>query len=243
MGDVKSLFIHLINLVKFVGRRENGKRLRNEDIAAAMSISREYLSTLTGAGGKVLQEHIDKLRDAFPDIIKPEDLTNSNITSRQNPRDPKITSDPEKEGITYIPISAQAGYYRKIVDPMFKSSLQKLFIPGMPYRGESYRIWEVEGNSMEPTFKEGFNVLTEKVEGPWRKIKEYHAYVIVTEDELMLKRLAYSKSKKDHWVLISDNEDLYPQFLLPVNEVKELWLVKRKLDWEMSPPKRFEIKL
>ncbi|MCU7547793.1 hypothetical protein OCK74_01645 [Chitinophagaceae bacterium LB-8] len=57
----------------------------------------------------------------------------------------------------------------------------------------------------------------------------------------MLKRL-FRKSEKE-FVLISDNEDYYPQFILLTEDIKEIWLVKRKLDWEMSPPKRFEIKV
>lgn len=158
-------------------------------------------------------------------------------------RQAKMKADPEREGIDFVDIAAQAGYPKNILNPMFKSSLKKIFIPGMPYRGENYRIWEVEGNSMEPTFKEGFYVLTERVEPPWTKIKEHHAHVIVTQDDVYLKRLAYSKTKDDHWALVSDNEELYPPFLLPISEVKELWFVRRKMDWEMSPPKRFDINI
>lgn len=165
--------------------------------------------------------------------------------TNENPfnRNPKTETDPEKEGISFIPISAQAGYPKRIIEPMFKNSLQKIFIPGMPYRGENYRIWEVEGNSMEPTFKEGFYVLTEKVDPPWERIKEHYAYVVVTQDDVFLKRLKKSKTQTNAWAAISDNEELYPPFLIPLEEVKELWIVKRKMDWEMSPPKRFNVDL
>lgn len=155
-------------------------------------------------------------------------------------RKPKIDINENTDGITFIPISAQGGYSRRLLDPVFNESLEKLYIPGFPYRGERYRIWEVEGNSMEPTFKEGFYVLTEKIED-FKHIKDWYAYVIVTVDSVLLKRI-HPKNKTD-WILVSDNEDLYPQFLLPINEVKELWFVKRKMDWEMAPPKKFEIKV
>lgn len=158
-------------------------------------------------------------------------------------RKPKTEDNPENEGIDFIDIAAQAGYPKKITDPMFKSSLKKIFIPGMPYRGEDYRIWEVEGNSMEPTFKEGYHLLSEKVEPQfWMRPKQYHAYVIVTEEDVLLKRIAISKTKPDHYVLHSDNE-LYPEFLFPIELVKELWFVRRKMDWEMAPPKKFDSEL
>lgn len=172
---------------------------------------------------------------------EPLELSPNNVHEER--RKAKMITDPEREGIDFVDISAQAGYPKGILNPMFKSSLKKIFIPGMPYRGENYRIWEVEGNSMEPTFKEGFYVLTEKVEPPWAKIKEHHAHVIVTQDDVYLKRIVQSKTKENHWALVSDNEELYPPFLLPVEEVKELWFVRRKMDWEMSPPKRFDINI
>jgi phage repressor protein C with HTH and peptisase S24 domain len=164
-------------------------------------------------------------------------------TAPESIRKPKTETDPEKEGISFIPINAIAGYPKRIIDPMFKSNLQKIFIPGMPYRGESFRIWEVEGNSMEPTFKEGYYVLTERVDPPWTKIKEHYAYVIVTELDVFLKRLKKSVTTDNAWAAISDNEELYPPFLISMEEVKELWLVKRKMDWEMSPPKRFDVNI
>jgi phage repressor protein C with HTH and peptisase S24 domain len=159
-------------------------------------------------------------------------------------RKPKTESDPEKEGITFVDRSAQAGYPKKVVDPMFQSSLKKIFIPGMPYRGENFRIWEVEGNSMEPTFKEGYHALTEKIDPQyWTRIKEHHAYVIVTEDDILLKRIVNSKTKENHWALVSDNKELYPPFLLDISLVKELWFVKRRMDWEMSPPIMHDINI
>lgn len=96
---------------------------------------------------------------------------------------------------------------------------------------------------MEPTFKERFHVLTEKVpqEG-WLQVKEFYAYVIVTNEDVLLKRIKRSMKQKQAWVLISDN-NIYEPFIMPIEIVKELWIVKRKMDWEMSPPKRFEIDL
>lgn len=198
-------------------------------------------------GAELTLKVLEKIRDNNPNdyyAIFPEESNLVQEPSLQyNGRTPKTETDPEREGITFIPISAQAGYSMKRIDPVFNSSLQKIYIPGMPYRGDNYRIWEVEGHSMEPTFREGYWVVTEKIEGPWNKIKEFHVYVVVTEDDVMLKRLKLSETKPGHWVLISDNEELYPPILLPVEEVKELWFAKRKMDWEMPPPKRFNVNL
>lgn len=208
------------------------------------------ISKATGYGKSNVSQYLGKKLDpseafihafykAFPKSTQNVSRENGTAADKSI-RKPKIDLNENTDGITFIPISAQAGYSRRTIDPIFNESLEKLYIPGFPYRGDRFRIWEVEGNSMEPTFKEGFYVLTEKVED-WKHLKDWYAYVIVTVDSVLLKRI-HPKNKTD-WVLVSDNEELYPQFLLPINEVKELWFVKRKMDWEMAPPKKFEIKV
>lgn len=73
---------------------------------------------------------------------------------------------------------------------------------------------------MEPTFKEGYHALTEKIEQQyWGRIKEHHAYIIVTEDDVLLKRIIKSKTKENHWALVSDNKELYPPFLIDISLV------------------------
>jgi phage repressor protein C with HTH and peptisase S24 domain len=144
------------------------------------------------------------------------------------------------EGIPVVPIMAQAGYSKHYLEPTFTTELEQIQLPNLPYRGDRYRVFEVSGDSMEPTLKEGFHVVCEKVENEsWQSTAQFYIYVVVTLDRIMVKRL-FRKNEKTY-VCISDNEEFYPQFILPMSEIKELWLVKRKIDWEMPPPKRFEI--
>lgn len=141
-----------------------------------------------------------------------------------------------------VPIYAQAGYSKHYLDPAFVEDLEVMNVPNMPYKGDRYRVFEVSGDSMVPTLKEGFHVVAETVSPDyWNSTAQFYIYVIVTEDRIMVKRL-YRK-EDNSFVCISDNEEFYPQFVLQPSDIKELWLVKRKIDWEMPPPKRFEIKV
>lgn len=145
------------------------------------------------------------------------------------------------DGLHVVPIHAQAGYSKHYLEPSFVEELEVMNVPNMPYRGDRYRVFEVSGDSMEPTLKEGFHVVAETVSPDyWSSTAQFYIYVVVTEDRIMVKRL-FRKEDNQSFVCISDNEEFYPQFLLPKTEIKELWLVKRKIDWEMPPPKRFEI--
>lgn len=149
-----------------------------------------------------------------------------------------INSQPE--GIAVVPIMAQAGYSKSYLDPKFTEDLEMMVVPNMPFRGERYRVFEVSGDSMEPTLKEHFHVVGELVEQAfWNSTAQFYIYVIVTEDRIMVKRLF--RKDNNSFVCISDNEEFYQQFILHKKDIKELWLVKRKIDWEMPPPKRFEI--
>ena len=44
-------------------------------------------------------------------------------------------------------------------------------------------------------------------------------------------------------VLISDNEDFYEQMTFETKNLKDQWNVKLKLDWDLAPPKKFDIKI
>ena len=92
---------------------------------------------------------------------------------------------------------------------------------------------------------EGVDVVAEIVDpGDWKKgqIPPYHIYVIVTEDEILIKRILIKPDGT--FVMHSDNPDTRPQQrLLRKEDIKELWFVKRKLDWDLSPPGRIDIQI
>ncbi|WP_315816848.1 S24 family peptidase [Paraflavitalea speifideaquila] len=151
-------------------------------------------------------------------------------------RKQKTQPEPENEGIVYVPIPAQAGYSTRYHDPLYLHHLEKTHLPGFPYKGERYRVFDVKGDSMEPTYKEGYHLVCERIEqDQWYQIANWYIYVIVLENDILVKRLY--KKDPETLVAISDNEEFYPQFLIMVKDVKELWLVKRKIDWEMAPQK------
>ena len=176
----------------------------------------------------------EKIIDTIPD--------KNYSVSEKSVRKPKIETDPQKEGILYVPIAAQAGYAVHFTNPTFVNQLERVYIPGFPYRGERFAMFEVKGESMIPTLKDGFKVVSERVDpDQWNTTPDYHIHVIVTEDQCMVKRIF--KKNSEEWVLISDNEEFYKQVLLPTSKIRQVWFVHRKMDWELSPPKMFEIKV
>jgi len=186
-----------------------------------------------------LNEEIGENAPGSRQLPKMEESTTPYLLTR---RRQKNLVDPEEDGIVYVPIAAQAGYSNRYHDPLYIYNLEKTSLPGFPYKGERYRVFDVKGDSMEPTYKEGYHLVCERIEqDQWHQIANFYIYVIVLESDILVKRLF--RKDAENFVAISDNEEYYPQFLIPVKDIKELWLVKRKIDWEMAPPRKFEIKI
>ena len=145
--------------------------------------------------------------------------------------------------VPLVPFKAQAGYVRAFDQVDFLDTLEKYALPpGVDPRGAIWRYFEVEGDSMEPTFNSGDIVLGSMVpREDWTQLRNFYIYVIVTHEALLLKRI-YMKSM-DEWVLISDNEKLYDQQLISVGDIRELWVFRRHIVNKAPVPRRFEIKV
>lgn len=260
--DLKKEYKTLLATIKSKLKTE-GSPSRNEDIAKVLGYNRAYFSTLLGDSGVITEDHIKNLKLHFRDLL--ENVTRGTLANEKEQdhntpsgvtlidgqadvndyikkrRDQK-NGDSQDDGIIYVPINAQAGYSQRIKDPQFEKSFEKVYIPGLKYKGAKYRIFEVEGDSMSETLKEGMQVIAESVEQEsWNSIANYYIYVLVSDDMITIKRI-FRKSAEE-WVLISDNEEFYDQVVFNVSNLKELWKVKRKLDWDLAPPKKFEIKV
>lgn len=166
----------------------------------------------------------------------------SGANFRDQLRDKKNTTHPFL--VPLVPVKAQAGYAKNLYDMAYIEKLDTYpIVPGIDHHGAIWRYFQVSGKSMEDTFKEGQFLLTSQVlKEDWKNIENFYVYVIVTNEGVMIKRIAKVKGK-DYWAAISDNDAEFQQFKLPVSEVKELWKYRRHIEWDASPPKKFEIKV
>jgi phage repressor protein C with HTH and peptisase S24 domain len=143
--------------------------------------------------------------------------------------------------VPLVGIKAQAGYVKGFEQVDYMETLEQYSLPpGVNPIGAIWRYFEIDGDSMEPTFCSGDIVLATMVpHEDWRDLKNFWVYVILTSDRLLIKRL-YKKSDTE-WVLISDNEAVAPQVLLPVEEVKQLWLFRRQIRSKVPQPHEVKI--
>jgi phage repressor protein C with HTH and peptisase S24 domain len=145
--------------------------------------------------------------------------------------------------VPFMPVKAQAGYTRASDQEVFVDMLEKYALPpGVNHQGAIWRYWEIEGDSMEPTFKSGDIILTSQVhQMDWEQLRNYYLYVLVTDDRVLFKRV-FCKNPLE-WVLISENEAGHDQQLLNVEYIKEVWVYRRSIVNKAPPIKMYEIKV
>jgi phage repressor protein C with HTH and peptisase S24 domain len=143
--------------------------------------------------------------------------------------------------VPLVGIKAQAGYIKGFEQVDYMETLEMYSLPpGVNPTGAIWRYFEVDGDSMEPTFSTGDVVLATMVpHEDWSDIKNFCVYVMLTADQLLLKRL-YKKSDTE-WVLISDNEEVAPQVVLKTEDIRQLWLLRRHIRSKVPQPKEFKI--
>jgi phage repressor protein C with HTH and peptisase S24 domain len=143
--------------------------------------------------------------------------------------------------VPLVGIKAQAGYIKGFEQTDYMDSLEKYSLPpGVNPTGAIWSYFEVDGDSMEPTLYAGDILLASMLPyEDWDDVKNFCMYVILTHDQLMVKRV-YRKTA-DMWVLLSDNDELYPQVLLPVSKIKQVWTFRRHIRSRVPQPKEFRI--
>lgn len=226
--------------------------LTQEEFATALGITRELVNKMEKGKCRV-SKATALLIEKFKADRKSEDFS-QDVTVLGN-----AASDPEPVTIPYyvqrqeqkikeeafmvplVGIKAQAGYIKGYEQVDFIDTLEKYSLPpGVVKGGAQWSYFEVEGDSMEPTFSDGDVLLTSMIHTEdWHDIKDFNVYVILTVDSLIVKRV-FKKSKYE-WVLISDNEELYAQRILPVANIKEVWTFRRHIKAKAPAPKEFKI--
>jgi hypothetical protein len=140
-----------------------------------------------------------------------------------------------------VGIKAQAGYVKSFEQTDFIEALEKYSLPpGVNPKGLEWSYFEVDGDSMEPTLSAGDVLLTSLLpHEDWSEIKNFCVYVILTDEQLLVKRV-YRKNEKE-WILISDNFETNPQVSLDVSQVKQVWTLRRHIRSKLPPPGEVKI--
>lgn len=226
--------------------------LNQAEFAKVLGISREYVNKMENGKCEVKKRVATRLQQFMQERQGDGFLPEIELFGAAHSAPPKSTLPyyeqrreiKEEKAPVQVPLvaqKAQAGYAKGYEHVDYLDALEKYSLPpGVNGTGAVWSYFEVDGDSMEPTFYSGDIVLASMLpHEDWNDLKNFGVYVILAGDHLVLKRI-YRKSP-DMWVLISDNEEQYPQQLLSVHTIKQVWTFRRHIRSRVASPKEFRI--
>jgi phage repressor protein C with HTH and peptisase S24 domain len=238
--------LNLLEIRKLTG-------MNQADFARELKMSRESINKIERGKSPISKRTTARLKSLLEKHSLNDLSHDVNISGKTSQKELRYSNQPyllqrrEQKNIdspflvSLVAIKAQAGYIKGYEQVDYMDSLEKYSLPpGINPTGAVWRYFEIDGDSMEPTLGAGDVVLATMVPmEDWNDIKNFSVYIILTRDQLLIKRL-YQKSRTE-WVMISDNEETYPQVLLPTEDVKQLWLFRRQIRSRIPQPKEFKI--
>jgi len=125
-----------------------------------------------------------------------------------------------RENIEVVNIKAKAGYKSGYADPEFVKKLPVFQLPIL-FKERKYRMFQISGDSMLPIPDKSW-VIGEYLEN-WYDIKDGYPYVLLTQDEGIVFKIAYNQLKKKKNLVLKSLNTVYDPYEINVNEVKEVW--------------------
>ena len=230
--------------IKFL-RKHRGRT--QDDVAFALDMKR---STLSGYENGVAEPSIDTLvafskyfNIAIDTLVKVDLSTFSEGQLSQlergfdvhlkgsNLRVLATTVTPDNnENIELVTEKAKAGYATGFADPEYIKVLPTFSMPFLS-RERKYRTFQISGDSMLP-IPDGSYVTGEYVLD-WTYIRTGQPYIILTQDDGIVFKIAENKIEEDGKLTLSSLNPLYHPFDLPAADIKEVWKFVHYISAEM----------
>jgi hypothetical protein len=138
------------------------------------------------------------------------------------------------ENIELVPVWAAAGYAAGgFTEPTFIQKLPSFRLPGAAFNNGSFRAFQVHGASMQGTLEDGDWIICRFVERWAHDVLDNRVYVIVTETDVLVKRVLNQLNERGQLSLHSDNPsfDVQP---LDGREVREVWQGVARLTQDLT---------
>lgn len=125
-----------------------------------------------------------------------------------------------EDNIELVPLKAAAGYTRGHADPEFIQTLPTFHVPFLS-KQRKHRAFAIEGDSMLPITSGSlvFGVF----EDDWLSIKDETPCILLTQNEGIVFKLVYNYLNERGCFLLASTNKLYKPYIVPVEEVLEVW--------------------
>ncbi len=166
-------------------------------------------------------------------VVPPKE--NRQLYTSQSPT--IITVDSHNvDNIVLVPYKLKAGYLEGYNNPNFIKKLPTFRMPGL--NNGLFRMFEIEGTSMFPTFPSRSYVVCQFVENWITGIKDGRIYAIISNEveDGVIKRCVNKIKKYNNLICKSDNRRNYPSQNINPESIKEVWEFKLHLNFDVPDP-------
>ncbi len=196
---------------------------------------------MSGETGPSLQT-LSELTQTFPELSIDWLVTGEGTMLRQSeapvtaaseeaPRSVTLVIEQQgKDNIIHVPIRAQAGYALAYDKKAYEHDLTPYSLPIL--QNGLFRSFDVEGDSMEPTFSNHDIVVCKQIPKP-EMMRPGHCYVVVMDDNVLVKRILKQIRPNDRTLLLHSDNQAYAPFEMATSDIKELWLVRARLSTDI----------
>ncbi|MEQ8472564.1 MAG: LexA family transcriptional regulator [Marinoscillum sp.] len=199
------------------------KKLSQQDIADRLNIKVSTYSKIERGDIQLTVSRLFELAEVFG--IAPHTLLYNDFETKGS----NSENVDERLNISYVPVSAQAGFLSDFSSDNQLSSTVKFSVP-IFYEDDLYLIG-VDGDSMYPTFCNGDFLVVKRSEKD--SIKWGELYLIIGNDGQVVKRL-YKGSDNSLLSLVSDN-DMYDPYDVDKTSIRSIWQVKGVISKNLTP--------
>ena len=149
-----------------------------------------------------------------------------------------VTVDAQgNDNVVMVPLRARAGYLAGYEDPEYIQTLPAYRLPGLSVG--TYRMFEIYGHSMVPTYHESDIVIGRYVEN-LLEIRDDRVYIVVTRrDGIVAKRVVNRVQIEGKLILNSDNQrhpGEYPPIVIEPEDILEIWYAFAYMSRQMRKP-------
>lgn len=215
----------------------NRKKRSQEELAAGLGIKRSSVNNYENAyalPGIDMLPAMSKYFGISIDYLINEDLS---VISESKLRELELGHDAyikgtklrilattvdssNNENIELVHHKVRAGYTAGYNDPEFISSLPTFQLPFLS-KERKYRTFQITGDSMLPIPDKAF--VTAQFLENWNEIKDGHAYVLLTQDDGIVFKVAYNHIKSKKQLLLKSLNFVYEPYEINIGDIKEVW--------------------
>lgn len=222
MGDITSRFLIYLEHLQATGQTSN-----QASFAATIGISKSAITEIKSNRTATISKVLEGMVKHFNTVNGNWLLYGTGPMLLEPPAEPAVaTVDLQgKKNIVYVNTKASAGYLSGFADPEYVAGLPLAHLPQLQ-REKDYRMFEVSGDSMWPTFKDKDTVVCQYLSRS--NVKDNQLCVVISTEGVLVKRV-FNRIKEDKQLILkSDNQEIkgeYKDINVRAEDVKEIWQV------------------